>query len=127
MSNLGDFDRCMSIVGEKEEEEDVKFVGRYCFATATLPRKQLFDQFPVNKQNRSALPDWVVATLDDWYRNDNYWPLALGLCFPSVCDGHEIRALLVQHPVMAKLEVKVDYCQDQRTSKQVDSRLWVAL
>lgn len=88
-TELGDFDQCLSIDGTFQERT---FVGKYCLATVNLPRTELFKPTPLN---RSALsPAWIGDVVEQWYNNDNWYSFASGICFPSICQQEEIRAIL---------------------------------
>lgn len=90
-TELGDFDQCLSIRSEFQQQE---FVGKYCLATVNLPR---IDQFrhpiPINQSTLNH--SWMIDYIEQWYQNDNYYSMASAICFPSICNENEIRQLLL--------------------------------
>ena len=89
-TELGDFDQCLSVAGKYAEDS---FVGKYCFATVNIPRKELFRR----DYNFSYIqPEWMSHVIEKWHYNDNYYALATALCFPSVCHQQEIRDILLK-------------------------------
>jgi len=88
-TELGDFDQCLSIDGAFQGRQ---FTGKYCLATVHLQKTELFKPLELN---RTLLkPAWIADTIEQWHNNDNWFALANGVCFPSVCDADEIRSIL---------------------------------
>ncbi len=91
-TELGDFDQCLAVRGQFEGDH---FVGKYCLATVHLPKRRLFS--PMNLGNLTQLsglkPAWIGKILEQWHNNDNWYALTTALCFPSICQPEEIRAV----------------------------------
>ena len=88
-TDLGDFDQCISIDGNFQQQQ---IVGKYCLATVSLPKTELFKSFEANGTNLK--PFWIAKIIEQWHNNDNWYSLATGLCFPSLCHQEEIRSIL---------------------------------
>ena len=88
-TELGDFDQCLSVDGSFKEE---KFVGKYCLATVNLPRPHLYEPIEVNSTLLKL--DWTSKYIEQWYHLDNKYPMATGICFPSICKPNEIKEVI---------------------------------
>ena len=135
---MGDFDQCLSIDGTFQDD---KFVGKYCLATVNLPKTELFKPLAINK---SLLEHpWLFDTIELIHNNDNYYAMASGLCFPSICHQEEIRTILiscklvalfvhyynffVDYEILNLFEFNVTYCQSREEPSPLDKKIWIAV
>lgn len=88
-TELGDFDQCLEVDGHFGGDH---FVGKYCLATVNLPRANLFSPSGLNRS--SLKHEWMANRIEKWYQNDNYYAVATGVCFPSLCQAEEIKEML---------------------------------
>ena len=140
ITQLGDFDQCVAIDGEFGHKP---FVGKYCLATVNLPRAA-YDPIVVNAT--TLKPSWIGKYIEQWHHLDNRYPLAVGICFPSICHQNEIKDILKScmyafampiillqysylpdYKVLQSFEFNVTYCQSREDPPQYDSRLWIAV
>lgn len=143
-TELGDFDQCISI---KDKFQTKPFVGRYCLATVHLPKSRNFQKINLNK-SYLAYP-WMADSIQKWYDNDNFFALATGVCFPSLCRADEIKEILehcmsfkdflkeifklknyffkLDYPTLQSFEFDVTYCQSEVDPRSYHPGIWVAM
>ncbi len=86
---LGDFDQCLAVDGQFEQ---VNFVGKYCLATVNLPRKPY--QPVIYNASVLGTSKWKVDAVELWHILDNKFSISMGVCFPSICQEKEVRAVM---------------------------------
>ncbi|KPM03504.1 osmotic avoidance abnormal protein 3 [Sarcoptes scabiei] len=125
-TSLGDFDQCISIQNEIFKNES--FHGRYCFATLSIPRTELFrNSMPIDSE-RFGNQSWLIDSIQRWYHNDNFYSTAIALCFPTICEPNDILQLLQSNSkFLAQFEFNVTYCQSSNDVREYDSGLIVAI
>ena len=79
----------------KNDDDDISFIGKYCIATLRLPTKNHLKRFPsINPtQNSEYLKidanindTWKQSLLERWLQANVRYPIANGICLPSVCE-----------------------------------------
>lgn len=88
-TQLGDFDQCLSIKGNFNQQE---FVGKYCLAIINLPKTKQFQAIHLNESDLN--PRWLLKSFEQWNNNDNWFSFASGICFPSICNQEEIKTII---------------------------------
>ena len=122
-TSLGDFDQCLSI---RDSFQNVPFVGKYCLATLSIPRKSFFKNI---NYNGTDLPvKWFNSFIKQFYANDNWYYSASGVCFPSICKPEEIREIiLASYPIVNAFDFNVTFCQSADEPSKPDSRIWLGI
>lgn len=92
-TSLGDFDQCMSTSGTFK---GTPLVGKYCLATIALPKiDRLAKPLTVNlSSDLGESPKWIGKHIRQWHFNDDWYDMANGVCFPSICKTEEIKSVL---------------------------------
>ena len=98
VSNFGDYDQCIETVGSVS---NTTISGKYCLMTIRPPRPPNNLDYQVIIANTSKYKNyWYEKEIHDWLQLDNVvTPFANGICFPSVCDRHQIRELLIKSKI----------------------------
>lgn len=95
ITQLGDFDQCLSVDGIFEE---TSFVGKYCLATVNIPRTAYqpvtFNTSVFKSKNSENDFNWKVDAVELWHQMDNKYPITTAICFPSICRQEEVRTMM---------------------------------
>lgn len=90
-TTVGSFDECLSVRATKEDEQDW-FEGKYCLATLTTPRLGYYTPREDIDKLTNHSTDYFTVLASKWLQIQNRFPLALGICVPSLCTTQQVNA-----------------------------------
>lgn len=95
ITQLGDFDQCLSIDGIFKE---TSFVGKYCLATVNIPRTAYqpvtFNTSVFKSKSSKNDYNWKIDAVELWHKLDNKYSISTAVCFPSLCHENEVKIVL---------------------------------
>lgn len=95
-TSLGDFLGCISeenVTSTTANGEKINFSGKYCLASLTTPKLGYFSR-EVQADKFRNLTNYLENAASNWLVLRNRFPMALGLCAPSVCSPQELTTLI---------------------------------
>lgn len=102
-TSLGDFLGCYG-QGEVTEETTngpVTFSGKYCIASLTTPKLGYYSKEVESAKVASHLTTHFEETAGKWLHLRNRFPMALGICAPSVCSTADLKDLIAKCEFLA--------------------------
>lgn len=95
-TSLGDFLGCISednVTSTTASGEKISFSGKYCLASVTTPKLGYYSR-DVQAAKFSNLSNYLEDAASNWLVLRNRYPMALGICAPSVCSPQELTTLI---------------------------------
>lgn len=106
ITELGDFDQCLSVDGTFES---FSFVGKYCLATVNIPRAAYqpvtFNASVLNSKKLKNNFNWKIDAVELWHQLDNKYPISSAVCFPSICREEEVKEVIKSCKFLVVLKV----------------------
>lgn len=94
-TSLGDFLGCISEanVSALTTNGEISFAGKYCMASLNTPKLGYYSR-DVQAAKFGNLTNYLEDAASNWLVLRNRYPMAMGICVPSVCSPQELTTLI---------------------------------
>ncbi|KAH7638476.1 acyltransferase-like protein 2 [Dermatophagoides farinae] len=116
-TSFGDFDSCISIdttshhhhhhhLSSKNDDDDISFIGKYCIATLQYL-----------KIDANINDTWKQSLLERWLQANVRYPIANGICLPSVCETKFVGNIIQDaFQPLRDTNFNIEFCQTKQDS-----------